>query len=56
MSRPAYFDKYETGGDRLHVAWEKVAGTARAKWLLGTGEEIKARTAAVVRGQRRRLI
>lgn len=29
MSRPAYFDKYETGGDGLHVAWEEVAGTAR---------------------------
>jgi enoyl-CoA hydratase/carnithine racemase len=34
-----------TGGDGLHVVWEEVAGTARAKWLLWTGEEIDARTA-----------
>ena len=25
-------------GDGLHVVWEEVAGTARAKWLLWTGE------------------
>jgi enoyl-CoA hydratase/carnithine racemase len=34
-----------TGGDGVHVAWEEVAGTARAKWLLWTGESIDARTA-----------
>ena len=34
-----------TGGDGLHVVWEEVAGTARAKWLLWTGEEIDAQTA-----------
>ena len=34
-----------TGGDGLHVVWEEVAGTARAKWLLWTGENIDARTA-----------
>jgi enoyl-CoA hydratase/carnithine racemase len=25
--------------------WEEIAGTARAKWLLWTGEQIDARTA-----------
>lgn len=34
-----------TGGDGVHVVWEEVAGTARAKWLLWTGEKIDARTA-----------
>jgi enoyl-CoA hydratase/carnithine racemase len=34
-----------TGGDGVHVAWEEVAGTARAKWLLWTGETISAQTA-----------
>lgn len=34
-----------TGGDGLHVLWEEVAGTARAKWLLWTGETIDAQTA-----------
>jgi enoyl-CoA hydratase/carnithine racemase len=34
-----------TGGDGMQVAWEEVAGTARAKWLLWTGETIDARTA-----------
>jgi enoyl-CoA hydratase/carnithine racemase len=34
-----------TGGDGLHVVWEEVAGTARAKWLLWTGETIDAHTA-----------
>jgi enoyl-CoA hydratase/carnithine racemase len=34
-----------TGGDGLHVVWEEVAGTARAKWLLWTGEQIDAQTA-----------
>jgi enoyl-CoA hydratase/carnithine racemase len=34
-----------TGGDGLHVVWEEVAGTARAKWLLWTGEQIDAETA-----------
>jgi enoyl-CoA hydratase/carnithine racemase len=34
-----------TGGDGLHVVWEEVAGTARAKWLLWTGEQINAQTA-----------
>jgi enoyl-CoA hydratase/carnithine racemase len=34
-----------TGGDGLHVVWEEVAGTARAKWLLWTGEHIDAQTA-----------
>lgn len=34
-----------TGGDGLHVVWEEVAGTARSKWLLWTGETIDARTA-----------
>ena len=33
-----------TGGDGLHVVWEEIAGTARAKWLLWTGERIDART------------
>jgi enoyl-CoA hydratase/carnithine racemase len=34
-----------TGGDGVQVVWEEVAGTARAKWLLGTGEAIDAQTA-----------
>ena len=34
-----------TGGDGLHVVWEEIAGTARAKWLLWTGEHIDAQTA-----------
>lgn len=34
-----------TGGDGLHVVWEEIAGTARAKRLLWTGEQIDARTA-----------
>jgi enoyl-CoA hydratase/carnithine racemase len=34
-----------TAGDGLHVVWEEVAGTARAKWLLWTGEAIDAQTA-----------
>ncbi|HEY4278371.1 MAG TPA: enoyl-CoA hydratase/isomerase family protein [Conexibacter sp.] len=34
-----------TGGDGLQVVWEEVAGTARAKWLLWTGETIDAQTA-----------
>jgi enoyl-CoA hydratase/carnithine racemase len=33
------------GGDGLHVVWEEVVGTARAKWLLWTGETIDAQTA-----------
>lgn len=34
-----------TGGDGVHVVWEEVAGTARAKWLLWTGDTIEAQTA-----------
>lgn len=34
-----------TGGDGVQVVWEAVAGTARAKWLLWTGETIDAATA-----------
>ena len=34
-----------TAGDGLQVVWEEVAGTARAKWLLWTGEQIDAQTA-----------
>ncbi len=34
-----------TAGDGLHVVWEEIAGTARAKWLLWTGEQIDAQTA-----------
>jgi len=34
-----------TAGDGLHVVWEEVAGSARAKWLLWTGEQIDAQTA-----------
>lgn len=34
-----------TGGDGLQVVWEEVAGLARAKWLLWTGETIDAATA-----------
>jgi enoyl-CoA hydratase/carnithine racemase len=33
-----------TGGDGLHVVWEEIVGTARAKWLLWTGERIDAQT------------
>lgn len=29
----------------MHVVWEEVAGTARAKWLLWTGQSIDAQTA-----------
>jgi enoyl-CoA hydratase/carnithine racemase len=32
-------------GDGMHVAWEEVVGTARAKWLLWTGNSIDAQTA-----------
>lgn len=34
-----------TGGDGLQVVWEEVAGAARAKWLLWSGETIDATTA-----------
>jgi enoyl-CoA hydratase/carnithine racemase len=34
-----------TAGDGLQVVWEEVAGTARAKWLLWSGENIDAATA-----------
>ena len=34
-----------TAGDGIHVAWEEVAGSARAKWLLWTGDSIDAQTA-----------
>src|SRR6201997_2531163 len=34
-----------TGGDGVHVVWEEIAGTARAKWLLWLGESIDAQTA-----------
>jgi enoyl-CoA hydratase/carnithine racemase len=34
-----------TGGDGVQVVWEEIAGTARAKWLLWTGEQIDAQTA-----------
>jgi enoyl-CoA hydratase/carnithine racemase len=34
-----------TGGDALHVVWEEIVGTARAKWLPWTGEPIDAQTA-----------
>jgi enoyl-CoA hydratase/carnithine racemase len=34
-----------TAGDGLHVVWEEIAGSARAKWLLWTGEHIDAQTA-----------
>ena len=34
-----------TGGDGVQVVWEEVVGTARAKWLLWTGETIDAQTA-----------
>lgn len=34
-----------TAGDGLQVVWEEVAGLARAKWLLWTGETIDAATA-----------
>jgi enoyl-CoA hydratase/carnithine racemase len=34
-----------TGGDGVQVVWEEIAGTARAKWLLWTGEAIDAGTA-----------
>jgi enoyl-CoA hydratase/carnithine racemase len=34
-----------TAGDGLAVVWEEIAGTARAEWLLRTGERIDAHTA-----------
>jgi enoyl-CoA hydratase/carnithine racemase len=34
-----------TAGDGLHVVWDEIVGTARAKWLLWTGEHIDAQTA-----------
>ena len=34
-----------TAGDGLQVVWEEVAGSARTKWLLWTGETIDAATA-----------
>lgn len=34
-----------SAGDGLQVVWEELAGLARAKWLLWTGETIDARTA-----------
>ncbi|MHA6622593.1 enoyl-CoA hydratase/isomerase family protein [Pseudonocardia sp. DLS-67] len=34
-----------TAGDGLQVVWEEIVGTARAKWLLWTGETIDAVTA-----------
>jgi enoyl-CoA hydratase/carnithine racemase len=34
-----------TAGDGLQVVWEELAGLARAKWLLWTGETIDAATA-----------
>ena len=34
-----------TAGDGLQVVWEEIAGPARAKWLLWTGESIDAATA-----------
>jgi enoyl-CoA hydratase/carnithine racemase len=34
-----------TGGDGVHVVWEEIVGTARAKYLLWTGESIDAQTA-----------
>ncbi|MFE9688444.1 enoyl-CoA hydratase/isomerase family protein [Micromonospora sp. NPDC005806] len=34
-----------TAGDGLQVVWEEAVGTARAKWLLWTGETIDATTA-----------
>jgi enoyl-CoA hydratase/carnithine racemase len=34
-----------TGGDGVHVVWEEIAGSARAKWLLWTGNTIDAPTA-----------
>jgi enoyl-CoA hydratase/carnithine racemase len=34
-----------TGGDGVQVIWEETAGTARAKWMLWTGENIDAKTA-----------
>jgi enoyl-CoA hydratase/carnithine racemase len=34
-----------TAGDGLHVVWEEIAGTQRAKYLLWTGETINAQTA-----------
>jgi enoyl-CoA hydratase/carnithine racemase len=34
-----------TGGDGLHVVWEEIVGSARAKWLLWTGDQIDAKTA-----------
>jgi enoyl-CoA hydratase/carnithine racemase len=32
-------------GDGVHVVWEEIVGSARAKWLLWTGEAISADTA-----------
>jgi enoyl-CoA hydratase/carnithine racemase len=34
-----------TAGDGLHVVWEEAVGSARARWLLWTGENIDAQTA-----------
>ncbi|MFY2788650.1 enoyl-CoA hydratase/isomerase family protein [Rhodococcus sp. KRD162] len=34
-----------TAGDGVQVVWEEILGTARAKWLLWTGESIDANTA-----------
>lgn len=34
-----------SGGDGVHIVWEEVVGSARAKWLLWTGENIDAQTA-----------
>jgi enoyl-CoA hydratase/carnithine racemase len=34
-----------TGGDGVQIVWEEVAGAARMKWLLWTGETIDAMTA-----------
>jgi enoyl-CoA hydratase/carnithine racemase len=34
-----------TGGDGMQVVWEETVGSARAKWLLWTGETIDAQTA-----------
>jgi enoyl-CoA hydratase/carnithine racemase len=34
-----------TAGDGLQVVWDEVVGTARAKWLLWSGENIDAATA-----------
>lgn len=34
-----------SGGDGVHIVWEEVVGSARAKWLLWTGDSIDAQTA-----------